>query len=91
MNNHEILSQFTTEELKEELKRRAAEKRKATEDILRCRTCAHYGTINYWGKPTSRGETSCCPFAKIKSGKHYRVLSPSERACALYEKRDDVV
>ncbi len=42
------LKDYTTEELREELKRRNAEERAKKASILRCRMRKHWGQINYW-------------------------------------------
>ena len=90
MNTEEILQQFSTEELKAEIKRRNAEQRKIRDSITRCRTCIHYGTVDYWGTTiTARGNTRSysrsCPFMKTNNGKYHRVLSPSQHACEKYK------
>ena len=43
------LQEYSTEELKAELKRRAEAKRAGQQSVNRCRMCKHWGEINYWG------------------------------------------
>ena len=45
------LKDYTTEELKAELKRRNAEEKAKNASILRCRMCKHWGKISYFGHP----------------------------------------
>ena len=46
------LQDYTTEELKAELKRRADFVKAEKAKVKRCRMCIHYGEVNYYGKPT---------------------------------------
>lgn len=43
------LKDYTTEELRAELKKRNAEEKAKKESILRCRMCEHWGEVNYLG------------------------------------------
>lgn len=85
MTKDEILRQYSTDELKAEIKRRNVETKKAQESVIRCRTCAYYGIIDYWGNATEHGKSRGCPFKKTKNGKYYRVLFPYTHACEKYQ------
>ena len=83
------LKDYSTEELKAELKRRSdlvkAEKAK------RCRMCKHWGEINYFGESPKNGIlygfNRCCKFFKHKTGKYYKAHSPYQRACEHFEEK----
>lgn len=88
------LQDYTTEELRVELKRRndlvKAEKAK----VKRCRMCKHWGMITYWGEDISSeqyewrrrmGGAKPCKFFKTKNGKYYRCHAPSQLACENFE------
>ena len=86
------LQDYSTEELRAELKRRndlvKAEKAK----VKRCRMCKHWGEINYFGSPNNVsvfGINRCCKFFKTKSGKYYKVHSPYQLACEHFEEKED--
>lgn len=91
MTKDEILQQFSTDELKAEIKRRNLEIKKAQESVIRCRTCAYYGIIDYWGNITEHGKSHGCPFKKTKNGKYYRVLSPSTHSCEKYKLKEEKI
>lgn len=84
------LKDYTTEELRAELKRRNAEEEAKKESILRCRMCKHWGAIDYWGYPTNYtiGNTRSCKFWKTKNGKCYRCHRASELACEHFERKE---
>ena len=42
------LKDYTTEELRAELKKRNAEERAKKDSVLRCRMCKHWGAIDCW-------------------------------------------
>lgn len=79
------LQEYSTEELKAELKRRAEQ-----QSVNRCRMCKHWGEINYWGQPTDEntiyGQTRYCTFHTTKTGK-YRGHPGSALACGYFEKK----
>lgn len=82
------LQDYTTEELKAELKRRTdlakAEAEKAK--VKRCRMCKHWGEVDYFGNIDNLGLTSTsCRFHKTKNGKYYRCHAPSQLACEYFE------
>lgn len=82
------LQEYSTEDLKAELKRRAYIKMAKQQSINRCRMCRHWGEINYWGKPTDEntlfGLARYCLFSKSKRGK-YKCNSGSALACCHFE------
>ena len=47
------LKDYSTEELKKELKRRNDLAKSEKDKIKRCRMCKHWGKIDYWGKDLS--------------------------------------
>ena len=82
------LQDYTTEELKAELKRRAELAKAEKSKIKRCRMCKHWGEVTYFGKPTNGsvlGVNRCCKFFTNKAGKYYRFHSPSQPACENFE------
>ena len=90
------IEDYSTEELRAELKRRIAEEKAKKESILRCRMCKHWGKINYWGYTLVRnivphgyrGSLSC-KFFKTKNGKYYRHHKASQIACENFEKKEE--
>ena len=85
------LKDYSTEELRAELKRRNAEEKAKKESILRCRMCKHWGTIDYWGNPLNYdfGNNRSCKFFKTKNGKYYRSHIASELACEHFERKEE--
>ena len=86
------LKDYTTEELKIELKKRNAEERANKASVLRCRICKHWGAIDYWGNPIGYpyyGRTQPCKFFKTKNGKYYRCHRASELACEHFERKKE--
>lgn len=88
------LKDYTTEELKAELKRRAAEekaKKKKDEYVMRCRMCKHWGAVDYWGNPINFavGNYRSCEFHKTKNGNYYRRHRASELACFEHFERKE--
>lgn len=82
------LKDYTDDELRSELKRRAAEKKAEREAIPRCRHCKHYGSVTYWGVERTEEEriktsylNNHCKFCPTKDGKHYYTIPSSRRAC----------
>lgn len=84
------LEDYSTEELRAELKRRNAEEKAKKESILRCRMCKHWGEVNYLGDYVehSYGGTRPCKFWKTKKGKYYKCHSASELACEHFERKE---
>ena len=85
------LKDYTTEELRAELKKRNAEEKAKKASVLRCRMCKHWGEIDYWGNPTNHllPKNHSCKFFKTKNGKYYRGHSASQPACEYFERKDD--
>lgn len=87
------LKDYTTEELKAELKRRSEEKKAERNKIKRCRMCKHWGEVNYFGTPTNGsvfGINRCCKFFKTKNNKYYRCHSQSQPACEHFEELSNI-
>lgn len=86
------LKDYTTEELRAELKKRNAEERAKKASILRCRMCKHWGAIDYWGNPKNYpnyGQNRPCKFFKTKNGKYYRYHDASQLACENFERKEE--
>ena len=86
------LKDYTTEELRAELKKRNAEEKAKKESVLRCRMCKHWGAIDYWGNPgdyLERDNSRSCKFFKTKNGKCYRCHRASELACEHFERKEE--
>lgn len=84
------LQDYTTEELKAELKRRADFVKAEKAKVKRCRMCIHYGEVNYYGKPTAsnyeRRISKCCQFFSWgKNDKYRKCHAPSQLACEHFE------
>lgn len=87
------LKDYTTEELKAELKRRSEEKKAERNKIKRCRMCKHWGEVNYFGTPTNGsvfGINRCCKFFTNKKGKYYKCHMPSQPACEHFEELSNI-
>ena len=84
------LKDYTTEELRAELKKRNAEEKAKKASVLRCRMCKHWGAIDYWGNPNNypNGRTQPCKFFKTKNGKYYRCHRASQLACEYFERKE---
>ena len=88
------LQEYTTEELRAELKRRSDLAKAEKAKVKRCRMCKHWGEINCWGKDLSgeqlewlrrMGGAKPCIFFKTKNGKKFRCHTPSQHACKHFE------
>lgn len=89
------LKDYTTEELKAELKRRSEEKKAEMNKVKRCRMCKHWGEIDYWGNPVSVKviyyPNKCCKFFHIgKSKTYYKCHKPYEIACEHFEELSNI-
>lgn len=87
------LKDYTTEELKAELKRRSEEKKAERNKVKRCRMCKHWGEVTYFGTPTNGSEfgiNRCCKFFTNKTGKYYRCHSQSQLACEHFEELSNI-
>lgn len=83
------LKDYTTEELKAELKRRVEELKAEKAKVKRCRMCKHWGEINYYGVPATEssllGRNRCCRYFPNKTGKYFKGHKPSQLACEHFE------
>lgn len=83
------IQDYTTEELKAELKRRHDLAKAEKAKIKRCRICKHWGEITFSGTPTTAntlfGNRRCCEFFKCKTGSYYISHLPSQLACEHFE------
>lgn len=80
------LQAYSDQELRDELKRRIAE-RKAANHILRCRDCTHCG--EGCCNKSSRYKTSVCfkkPKPQVGEDRYYAV-NMSSKACSMFEKK----
>lgn len=84
------LKDYTTEELRAELKKRAAEEKAKKASVLRCRMCKHWGAVDYWGRPLNHdwGDNRSCVFFKTKNGKYCRCHRASQPACEHFERKE---
>ena len=84
------LKDYSTEELKAELKRRSDLAKAEKVKQKRCRMCKHWGEIDYLGNPNNGfvyGFNKCCKFFKSKTGKYYKAYSPFHLACEHFEEK----
>ena len=61
------LKDYSTEEIKAELKRRNDLAKAEKAKVKRCRMCKHWGEITYWGNPDDGGVfglNRCCRYQK---------------------------
>ena len=80
------LQDYTTEELRAELKRRTDLVKAEKAKVKRCRMCKHWGEVDYWGNTSGLSLTSTsCQFHKTKNGKYYRCHAPSQLTCEHFE------
>ena len=84
------LKDYTTEELKAELKRRVEELKADKAKVKRCRMCKHWGEITYMGIPTTENTilsalSRCCKFFLWKTGRYYKCHRSSQLACEHFE------
>ena len=86
------LQDYTTEELRAELKRRTDLVKAEKAKVKRCRMCKHWGAITYFGKPANYtiGNSHPCRFFKTKNGKYYRCHAASQLACEHFEPTNNV-
>ena len=85
------LQDYSTEELRAELKRRNDLTKAEKAKVKRCRMCKHWGEITYFGSPNNGfvfGLNRCCKYQKRKSGKYYRALSGCQLACEHFEEKE---
>lgn len=81
------LSEYTDRQLREELQRRAAERRKDKQKVLRCKDCKFCAT-GYTSK-RRRTTTICAMRPKIR-GEYvcYYATSCGRKACDIFELKD---
>ena len=91
------LKDYSTEELKAELKRRSDLAKAEKAQVKRCRMCKHWGKITYSGEYLSSEKyewikrfnfSKCCIFFKTNNGKNYRCNSPYQLACEHFEENE---
>lgn len=82
------LKDYTTEELKAELKRRVelrkAQKAEEMKTAKRCRNCKHCEPTSYWGK-----SYWCMARVHGKQYPRHYVVPLSKPACELFERKAD--
>ena len=84
------LKDYSTEELKAELKRRSDLAKAKKAKVKRCRMCKHWGEITHWGTPNDNGIyglNRSCKYQKHKSGKYYKAISAYQAACEHFEEK----
>ena len=85
------LKDYTTGELRAELKRRSDLAKAEKSKVKRCRMCNHWGEINYFGNSNNGsvfGTKGCCKFFKYKTGKYYKAHSSYQLACEHFEEKE---
>ena len=85
------LKDYSTEELRAELKRRGDLVKAEKAKVKRCRMCKHWGEINYFGLPNLGvvyGLNRCCIFFKDKTGKYYKSHYSFQLACEYFEEKE---
>ena len=84
------LKDYSTEELKAELKRRSDLAKAKKAKVKRCRMCKHWGEITHWGTPNDGGISGlnrCCRYQKHKSDKYYKAISAYQSAYEHFEEK----
>lgn len=85
------LKDYSTEELRAELKRRSDLAKTEKAKVKRCRMCKHWGGITYWGNTNNIsvfGINRCCKFFKTKTGTYYKCHRPYQLACEHFEEKE---
>lgn len=85
------LKDYSIEELRAEIKRRSEVARAERDKVKRCRMCAHFGSVDYWGRPVKERtfpSPNSCPFWKTKNGKYYRCHNRSDKACEYFKEKE---
>ena len=86
------LKDYSTEELRAELRRRSDLVKAEKAKVKKCKMCKHWGEINYFGESPKNGIlygfNRCCKFFKHKTGKYYHAHSPSQLACEYFEEKE---
>ena len=79
------LQDYTTEQLKAELKRRAEAARQERLSVDRCRNCMHLITEDEnWYTSYKCGARTFF----MKGRKHNYIVTPSKKACEKYKRKD---
>ena len=79
----QYIQDYTTEELRAELKRRKDLKQKEMEKVLRCRDCKHCQPHPHF----PRTHFLCMARTWGKKRVWYYTVAPSKRACAKFERK----
>ena len=88
------LQDYTTEELKAELKRRSDLAKAEKAKVKRCRMCKHWGVVDFTGKTLVGHQLEMmkqlycskpCEFFRNKSGKRVRCHAPTQPDCEHFE------
>ena len=86
------LKDYSTKELRAELKRRNDLAKAEKAKVKRCRMCKHWGEITYFGgKPDDKiyyGINRCRKLFKNKTGKNYKTHGPYQLACEHFEEKE---
>lgn len=86
------LQEYTTEELRAELRRRVDLAKAEKAKVKRCKMCRHWGAINHVGLPTTPNQilttSKCCVYFSSESGIYYKFHRPSQPACEHFEEKD---
>ena len=86
------LQDYTTEELRAELKRRSDLAKAEKAKVKRCRMCKHWGAVTYTGKPVTPnhilGANRCCIYFPSKTGTYYKCHRPYHLACEHFEEKE---
>lgn len=87
------LESFSTEELKAEIKRRAeiarAKKAEEMKNALRCRNCKHCVSVPISSWWSNRYSYECVARTWGKKHPRHYTISPSKRACELFERKEE--
>ena len=79
------LQDYTTEELRAELRRRSDLAKVEKAKVKRCRMCKHWGEVDYYGNADLGLTSTSCRFHKTKYGNYFRCHAPSQLACEHFE------
>ena len=87
------LKDYSTEELRAELKRRNDLDKAEKAKVKRCRMCKHWGEITYMGTPVTENTiisalSRCCKFFPSKTGRYYKCHLSSQLACEHFEEKE---
>ena len=88
MNIQERLSEFSTEELKNEIKRRNQLKKAEREFVPRCRNCEYAEVNPRLGLPFYLCSARTYKYKKLGIERNY-VIKPYQKACDLYKRKTE--